>query len=59
MQRDGISSSEADAIIAEAVEETRQSISEDGGYGDVEEICIDYFGLELEWAQELLCLALR
>lgn len=53
MERDGISSEEADELISEA----REQLQEYASNGDTEmayEICEEYFGLEPDYIMELM-----
>ena len=53
MQRDGITSEEADVVIAEAREQLEEYIANDDIFG-AEDVCSDYFGLEPDYLEELL-----
>lgn len=53
MDRDGMSSSEADDLIAEAREELHARIAR-GDLLEADEVCAEYFGLEPDYLMELL-----
>ena len=58
MRRDGMSSSEADILINEAVTDLNERIASDDCSLDVDsEICADYFSLEPDYFIELLGIA--
>ena len=53
MQRDGISSKEADRLIKEA----KEAIQEYLEYGDTEsahDVCMEFFGLEPDYLMDLI-----
>ena len=53
VERDGMSSEEADELIEEAKEALDERISA-GDISSAEEICMDYFGLEMDYIFDLL-----
>lgn len=53
MRRDGMSSIEADELIAEAQEQFSEYL-ENGEVDYAEEICMDYFGLEPDYLDEFI-----
>lgn len=53
MQRDGMTSEEADELIQEA-KETMQKYLAEGDFMAAEDICQDYFGLEPDYLFDLL-----
>ena len=53
MRRDGMSSIEADELIAEAQEQFNEYL-ENGEVDYAEEICMDYFGLEPDYLDEFI-----
>ena len=54
MKRDGMSEINAESLIDEARSEINECLAEGGGYEEVEEIMIDYFGLEIDYIWELI-----
>ncbi len=53
MRRDGMTSDEADDLIAEAKEQLLGYL-EEGNLEAAEDICAEYFGLEPDYLMELL-----
>lgn len=53
MNRDGISETEADELISEATD-TLEAYLDDGDFIGAEDVCADYFGLELDYVDELM-----
>lgn len=53
MQRDGISASEANILIAEARDAMSEYL-ENGDFDSAENICQEYFGLEPDFLMDLL-----
>jgi len=53
IQRDGMTSEEADELIQEA-KETMNQYLEEGDFMAAEDICQDYFGLEPDYLFDLL-----
>lgn len=53
MERDGMSAVDAQDTIDEACEMLDEYL-EDGDLDSAAEICMEYFGLELDYIQELL-----
>ena len=53
MQRDGISASEANILIAEA-RDAMYDYLENGDFDSAENICQEYFGLEPDFLMDLL-----
>ena len=53
IRRDGISPTEADELIAEAREALQEYIAE-GDLERIDNICMDFFGLEPDYIEELL-----
>ena len=53
MQRDGISESEANILIAEARDAMNEYL-ENGDFDSAENICQEYFGLEPDFLMDLL-----
>ena len=53
MERDGMSEMDADDLIDEAREEMMEHIA-NGDLDAAEDICMDYFGLEPDYLDELL-----
>ena len=52
MRRDGIPSAEADQLIREAKDDLMERIEE--GDFSAEDICMEYFGLEPDYLDELM-----
>ena len=53
IERDGITSAEADELIEEAREQLMKYV-EDGDVCGAEDVCQEYFGLEPDYLDELL-----
>lgn len=53
MHRDGISEEEADDLIEQAKEDLRERLEAGEGAEDPAEICMDWFGLEPDYLEEL------
>lgn len=53
MRRDGLTSEEADEVIAEA-KEAIHSYIDCGDYESAEEVCYEYFQLEPDYLMELI-----
>lgn len=53
MRRDGMSSEEADDLIASA-KEALQEYLDDGDFFSAEDICAEFFGLEPDYIYELI-----
>ena len=54
MERDNMSQEEAEDLLNEAKEEAQNVLEEDGGLEDIEDILLDYFGLEPDYIFELI-----
>ena len=52
MERDNMSSEDADDLIRDA-KETLQEYLEDGDFSSAEDICAEFFGLEPDYIMEL------
>lgn len=53
MHRDGISSEEADDLIAEAKDQLNEYLEEDNFFA-AQDICEEFFGLEPDYLDELM-----
>lgn len=54
MARDGLSQTEADALERDCLDEIDDMISMGGGYDEVENIIMDYLGLEMDYLFDLM-----
>jgi ATP-dependent Zn protease len=54
MERDNMSQEEAEDLLNEAKEEAQNVLEEDGGLEDIEDILLDYFGLEPDYIFDLI-----
>jgi len=53
MERDGLSSAEANELIEEAREVLNERIAE-GDFGAAEDVMMEYFGLEMDYIFDLM-----
>ena len=54
MRRDDMDEVDAEELIAEAKEDLQDRLEDAETFGDPEDICIDWFGLEMDYIMELL-----
>ncbi len=54
MRRDGMAEGDAENLIAEAKEDLQDRLEDRESFGDPEDICSDWFGLEPDYIIELI-----
>jgi hypothetical protein len=54
IRRDNMTPEDADQLIEDATRDLQDRLTDPDSFGDPEDICMDWFGLEMDYMMELL-----